>query len=203
MDVLAFGERRTAELCHLPRAGMGWLGAFWVDVPPGDPFARDDAAGPLEVPPHGPRPANVVHVDDVPVRVFGEGDVERHGRDVASAAGSRTTGLKHARIPAGKRSSPLHCHSADEELFVVLGGSGTLLLDGAEHPVAAGDVISRPPATRVAHAFRGGPDGLELLLYGTREPNDMCFYPTSGKIALRGLGVIGRLEQLDYWDGEA
>ena len=55
-----------------------------------------------------------------------------------------------------------------------------------------------PPDVR-----RGGPDGLELLLYGTREPNDMCFYPTSGKIALRGLGVIGRLEQLDYWDGEA
>ena len=108
MDVLAFGERRTAELCHLPRAGMGWLGAFWVDVPPGDPFARDDAAGPLEVPPHGPRPANVVHVDDVPVRVFGEGDVERHGRHVAGAPGSRPPGLNHARTPPGRRSPPLH-----------------------------------------------------------------------------------------------
>ena len=26
--------------------------------------------------------------------------------------------------------------------------------------------------------------------------------PRSGKISFRGVGVIGRLEQLDYWDGE-
>ncbi len=30
----------------------------------------------------------------------------------------------------------------------------------------------------------------------------MCFYPRSNKISFRGLGVIGRLERLDYWDGE-
>jgi hypothetical protein len=30
----------------------------------------------------------------------------------------------------------------------------------------------------------------------------MCYYPRSNKIAFRGLGVIGRLERLNYWDGE-
>jgi hypothetical protein len=30
----------------------------------------------------------------------------------------------------------------------------------------------------------------------------MCFYPRSGKISFRGLGVVGRIERLDYWDGE-
>ena len=30
----------------------------------------------------------------------------------------------------------------------------------------------------------------------------MCFYPRSGKLAMRGLGVIGRIDRLDYWDGE-
>jgi hypothetical protein len=31
----------------------------------------------------------------------------------------------------------------------------------------------------------------------------MCFYPRSGKVVLRGLGVIARLgERLDYWEGE-
>ena len=27
-------------------------------------------------------------------------------------------------------------------------------------------------------------------------------YPKSNKVFLRGLGVVARLEKLDYWDGE-
>jgi hypothetical protein len=30
----------------------------------------------------------------------------------------------------------------------------------------------------------------------------MCFYPRSNKISFRGLGVIARVERLEYWDGE-
>src|SRR4029079_7612502 len=69
-------------------------------------------------------------------------------------------------------------------------------------PIRAGHVVARPPGTRVSHAFRAGPDGLTMLIYGTRKPNDMCWYPRSRKIAWRGLGVIGRIEVLDYYDGE-
>ncbi|HEX6701523.1 MAG TPA: hypothetical protein VF101_12420, partial [Gaiellaceae bacterium] len=55
----------------------------------------------------------------------------------------------------------------------------------------------------VAHAFRAGPDTpLTMLTYGTREPNDIVYYPRSGKVLLAGVGVIGRLEPADYWDGE-
>jgi uncharacterized cupin superfamily protein len=64
-------------------------------------------------------------------------------------------------------------------------------------------VIARPAGTEQAHAFRAGDDGLVLLCFGQRVPDDMCWYPRSRKISFRGLGVIGRLEQLDYWDGEA
>ena len=66
----------------------------------------------------------------------------------------------------------------------------------------AGSVVARPAGTGVAHAFRGGEAGMTLLMYGNRDPNDICFYPRSGKVMLRGVGVVGRLEQLDYWDGE-
>jgi len=45
-------------------------------------------------------------------------------------------------------------------------------------------------------------EGHRMLIYGTRRPNDMCWYPRSNKIAWRGLGVIGRVEVLDYFDGE-
>ena len=63
-------------------------------------------------------------------------------------------------------------------------------------------MIARPPATRVAHSFLAGDDGVTMLIYGTRKPNDMCYYPRSNKISWRGLGVIGRIEALEYYDGE-
>ena len=58
-----------------------------------------------------------------------------------------------------------------------------------------------------AHAERprdegDGDGGLTFLAWGTREPNDICWYPRSKKMFWRGVGVIGRIEELDYWDGE-
>jgi hypothetical protein len=41
-----------------------------------------------------------------------------------------------------------------------------------------------------------------MLTYGTRDVNDICWYPRSNKIFWRGVGVIGRIERLDYFDGE-
>ena len=39
-------------------------------------------------------------------------------------------------------------------------------------------------------------------MYGDLPPNDICFYPRSGKISFRGVGVMGRIEPLEYWEGE-
>ena len=63
-------------------------------------------------------------------------------------------------------------------------------------------MISRPAGTGVAHLLKAGDGGLGFLAYGTREAGDMCYYPHSDKIAFRGLGVIGRIERLDYWEEE-
>jgi uncharacterized cupin superfamily protein len=71
-----------------------------------------------------------------------------------------------------------------------------------EFPVKAGSTIARPAGLQRAHAIRAGSDGITLLAFGTSDPNDMCYYPRSGKISFRGVGVIGRIEQIDYWDAE-
>ena len=107
----------------------------------------------------------------------------------------------------GKLNAPPHCHSAEEEIFVVLEGEGHLLL------WVKGEVTraSRSGAARSSRGRRErrsrtpsarGHDGLTLLMYGTSEPNDICYYPRSRKVYLRGIGLVGRLERLDYWDGE-
>ena len=82
-------------------------------------------------------------------------------------------------------------------------GTGTFEIwpDEAQS-VRAGSVVAVPPGSGYAHRFRGGDGGLTFLAWGTREPNDICWYPRSQKMMWRGVGVIGRIETLDYWDGE-
>jgi hypothetical protein len=41
-----------------------------------------------------------------------------------------------------------------------------------------------------------------MLVYGTRDPNDIAYYPRSNKINFRGVGLIARLDSLQYSDGE-
>ncbi len=203
LDVLAFGERVLGGGAHLPRAGVSWHGPSWVRSG-GEPapYAAEAAAGPPELVPESPRPASIVRVNDVKgVRRTGA-TVARERRDLGRAAGSLATTLVHVSVDPGKLSSPPHCHSAEEELFVVLAGDGALVLGAEEHAVRAGSVVARVAGSGVAHAFRAGPDGLALLAYGRPLPDDIIFYPRSGKLFLRGLGVVGRIEPADFWEGE-
>jgi uncharacterized cupin superfamily protein len=210
LELLVFGTRHPTELGWLPRSRAIRLGWPWVEGRDDDPWDVEAACEPLAVGEPAPRPANVVNVDEV-----------EHGRwrdrlttaPLATRERSDLAGLHWERIDAGKRGSVPHCHSEEEEVFVILEGSATLELwpsprreaDGArfeEAPVRAGHVVARPPGTGVSHSFLAGPDGVTMLVYGTRKPNDMCWYPRSRKLSWRGLGVIGRIEALDYFDGE-
>jgi uncharacterized cupin superfamily protein len=212
LEVLAFGERHYAANTLLPRAGVSWLGPTWVreGAPEDHPWKREAAAGPPEVGALADRPARIVNVDDVEAHVREGATVAHSVRDLGRTAGSYKTGLRLFEIPPGKLNNPPHCHSAEEEIFVVLDGEGTLELwphlrrggEHEEHPVRRGSVVARPAGTGRAHAFRAGDGGLSLLAYGTRDPRDITYYPRSGKVNIRGVGLIGRLEVLDYWDGE-
>jgi uncharacterized cupin superfamily protein len=203
LDVLAFGERTNPTATALPRAGVLRMGAT-VEIADGPhPWDREAAAGELELPEPSPRPSTIVNVADV------EGD---DWKRLGAAAGSERTGLNRG-WSVHEASGPVHCHSEDEEIYVVLEGSGALVLvptpqaarrgtTEQEMPIRAGHVISRPPGSGVAHGIRAGEAGMTFLAYGTRRPNDICYYPRSNKIYFRGLGLIARLEDLEYDDGE-
>lgn len=204
LDVLIFASGSDTGLTWLPRPSVMWARPRWLPLDAPHPFEAEAAAGPLEVPePETRRPPAIVALADVEERPQRIGATDHVRRDLGTAAGSRRSGLKHVTIAPGAEGSPPHCHTAEEELLVVLRGGGVLRLGGEEHPVRAGSVVSRPPGTGVAHAFTAGPEGLELLAYGQRDPRDVCFYPRSSKVFIRGLGAIFRVERLDYWDGEA
>ncbi|MSO96389.1 MAG: cupin domain-containing protein [Thermoleophilia bacterium] len=212
--VLAFGQRHYASNTLLPRAGVSWFGPTWVleGAPQDHPFAREAAVGPPTWDTLADRPPRIVNVTDVQATERGAQTetVRSVVRKLGDRAGSERTGLSHYVVQPGKLMNPPHAHAAEEEIFVVLEGSGVLMLypapDAAgeieEFPLHAGCTVARPAGTRRAHALRAGADGLTLLAFGTRDPNDIVYYPRSGKIFFRGVGVIGRLEQADYWDGE-
>jgi uncharacterized cupin superfamily protein len=209
LDVLAFGTREDDESPRFPRLGMSLIGSRAVESVPGRAegatiqFVRESEIGPPELPAApDPRPSTIVNLADVASQRVERPRVVRTRRNLGRAAGSVRTGLQHVEVAAGKESTAQHCHSLEEEIFVILGGDGVLALDEEETPVGPGHVVSRPAGTGVAHVFRAGAAGLTYLAYGTREPGDVCFYPRSNKIAFRGVGVIARVQRLDYWDGE-
>ncbi|MGH2918569.1 MAG: hypothetical protein ACRDLS_08230 [Solirubrobacteraceae bacterium] len=132
--------------------------------------------------------------DDVPWKAHEHGELRYERQRLGAAAGSANVGLSRFRIAPGARHMPQHVHADEEELFVVL--------DGDEFAVRRGSVVARPAATGVAHDFQAGDGGMSLQAYGTREPNDICWYPDSRKLYFIGIDLVARVEPLDYWDGE-
>ena len=212
LEILMFGERYPAPTCRLPRAGVAWLGELWIaGAGEPHPWAREAAAGDLQPPPPGERFPNVVAIADVGAVTTHKGDTHRTRRDLGTAAGSRSTGIKQFVVEPGAINCPPHVHSAEEEIFVVLEGDGVALLYDCEEerpvarelPVRPGHVLARPAGTAVAHAFRAGDAGMTLLAYGERRPQDVVYYPRSGKVSFGGLGVMGKLQRVgDYWEDE-
>ena len=209
LDVLVYGTNHPTELGWLPRSRAVRLGWPWIEGRTDDPWDVEAEAEPLAFGEPGERPPNIVHLDDVETSSKGG----ERWKELADAAGSKATGLHWSRLAPGRSGPPPHCHSEEEEVFVMLEGEGTLELwpspvaekRGARRedvPLRAGHVVARPPASNVGHAFRAGASGLTMLVYGTRKPNDICYYPRSRKLYWRGVGVIGRVEPLDYDDGE-
>lgn len=207
LELLVFGTRhRDTEVAWLPRSRAVRLGWPWVEGRDDDPWDVEAQLPPLGYGDPAPRPPNIRNVDEVEHATWGA----QTTAPLADREHTQRAGFHWERIAAGRRGSPPHCHSAEEEVFVVLGGSATLELlpspqaHGEQEEVALrpGHVVARPPGTAVSHSFLAGDEGVEMLIWGTREPDDTAWFPRSSKIYWRGLGVIGRIESLEYGDGE-
>lgn len=129
--------------------------------------------------------------------------------DVVLTPGMRPRGGKlgvvKVRVPPHHAACPLHTHQLEDEVFFVLEGRGVLRY-GSEplREIGPGDCISCPAGTGLAHQI-GNPFDQDLvyLAIGNREPREVCTYPDSGKVMVRSLGAVGRLEKTDYMSGEA
>jgi mannose-6-phosphate isomerase-like protein (cupin superfamily) len=92
------------------------------------------------------------------------------GRFGRSALESRDLGVSHWRYAPDRRSEVGHKHGEQEEAYVVVGGSGRVLLDGEVVELSQWDVVRVAP--EVVRAFESGPEGLELVAVGGPRPEE-------------------------------
>jgi quercetin dioxygenase-like cupin family protein len=81
---------------------------------------------------------------------------------------SRDLGISHFRYQANQRSPSGHSHREQEEAYVVVGGSGRVLLDEEVLELRQWDVVRVAPD--VVRAFEAGPGGLDIIAVGGPKP---------------------------------
>jgi mannose-6-phosphate isomerase-like protein (cupin superfamily) len=109
---------------------------------------------------------NLLEVEDS-VGERAEGIEGRFGRKHLD---SRDLGISHFRYAPNVRSPVAHSHREQEEAYVVVAGSGRVLLDDEPRDLRQWDVVRVAP--EVVRAFEAGPEGLEIIAVGGPKPAD-------------------------------
>ncbi len=153
-----------------------------------------------------PRPAEHLPTDPATAARF---DASR--AMLGASLGLTKLGVNVTAVKPGKAAYPFHSHRANDELFLILAGSGELRLGEQRHAVREGDVIGCPagPAGTAHQLVNTGAGELRYLAVSTKIDPEVCEYPDSGKIGAycgsdyKGLVHLSRGTQaVDYWDGE-
>ena len=161
----------------------------------------------------------VLNIADVPLResMHGEKFAAKLGR-IGAAIGAKKLGCQLHIVPAGKTAFPRHAHHANEEMFLILEGTGIYRLGPNSFSVKTGDVLSAPAgeAETTAHQIiNTGAGEMRYLAFSTRNDPDVVEYadsnkflvssmvpPDAGLRAARFMHIARPGTSLDYWDGE-
>jgi mannose-6-phosphate isomerase-like protein (cupin superfamily) len=90
------------------------------------------------------------------------------GRFARSALESRDLGVSLFNYAPNQRAGVAHQHREQEEAYIVVRGSGRLLLDDQIVDVVPWDVVRVAP--EVTRAFEAGAEGLEFIAVGGPKP---------------------------------
>ncbi|MEO0054773.1 MAG: hypothetical protein RLZZ50_720 [Verrucomicrobiota bacterium] len=157
---------------------------------------------------------NTVHIPSLPEQHVKspKGKYESYYKDVSLALGGvKDTGpwggghpfdLQQRRVPPGASVCPLHAHTAQWELFVILAGTATVRAgDDTKTKVSAGDAFVQPPGT--AHQITNtGKEDLVFYVIADNLPVDSTHYPDSGKWQIKPQRKLFRMQEASYFEGE-
>lgn len=152
------------------------------------------------------------NVREVPLHHFvREPLYESERSNISRDTAAKKLGASFDVLAPSKRICPYHLHHAQEELFVVLEGSGTLRVAGEMLPIKAEDVIFIPAGPEYPHQIINTSEAaLKYLSISTMEEPEIFEYPDSGKFMAEGsmdreqpFEVIAKGgSSLGYWDDE-
>ncbi|HWR38403.1 MAG TPA: cupin domain-containing protein [Patescibacteria group bacterium] len=71
------------------------------------------------------------------------------------------------RLPAGTGAPFVHAHKKNEELYLVIGGTGTFFVDGDEFPIREGSMVRVAPAGE--RALQAGDQDLYYICIQAQE----------------------------------
>ncbi len=128
----------------------------------------------------------VMNIDEVEFAEMGAGSGFSAQRGSLSAKiGAEKLGYAVVVVPPGKAAWPFHTHYANEEMFLILEGQGTLRYGDEEYPLRQGDVICCPPGPGRARQIRNTSDvALKYLALSTALTPEVAEYPDSDKVGV-------------------
>jgi uncharacterized cupin superfamily protein/glyoxylase-like metal-dependent hydrolase (beta-lactamase superfamily II) len=151
--------------------------------------------------------SNRINLDELPPPLD-DGSVDPEGfrafaQEIGFLIGSEKLGYQIATVPPGESICPMHWHGLEEELFLIIEGSPTLLAPRGEFTLRRGDVIAFPPRESGAHrVVNRGSEAAKVLMISNPQL-DVCIYPDSKKVLVEAADIIVRTEpDLAYYDGE-
>jgi mannose-6-phosphate isomerase-like protein (cupin superfamily) len=112
---------------------------------------------------------NLREVDDSAPR-FGLSETQE-ARFARRDLAAEQTGVTYLIIKPGRREAFAHRHREAEEVYVVLAGSGRVKLD--DELVDLAELDSLRVGSGTARQLEAGPDGLEILIFGSHVEGDV------------------------------
>ncbi len=158
---------------------------------------------------------NIANAESVAIEPDGGSDKFGSSmRRLGPVIGAKQIGCSFMEVPPGKRAFPFHNHHANEEMFIVLDGTGEVRIGDATHPIRAGDVIACPAGgPETAHQIvNTGAETLRYYSISTMIDPEVAEYPDSGRFAAIVVGedwqnaklrFLGQTQNsLGYWERE-
>jgi mannose-6-phosphate isomerase-like protein (cupin superfamily) len=115
--------------------------------------------------------------EDLGPRFDGAPDLEF--RSATRALELEESALSYQYVPPGYRFPYGHTHSTQEEVYVVVRGSGRMKLDDEVVGLRTWDAVRVPPGTW--RGYEAGPDGLEMLVIGAPNLGEAVREDVEGK----------------------
>lgn len=208
---LSSPERAPGEIAVYPDSGKTLLRGFQIGVltegldpethiVAANERARDRAVQTLSI---TDRPDWVQTAERLEERLLREG---LFGRPLSRAAGAKQLFANLDRLEAGAISSPLHYHSQDEELLLVLSGAPLLrqIRNGQEEQIQLqpDDLVAWRAEDQIAHQLLSPEGPSTYLIVGTARRDDVLVFPETNQMFVRALGERGIHHRTGYFDGE-